>query len=76
LSKQERIKLVSLERNFNKIISYDPYLPDGYGDCLECSSPSSDSLCLTCLKELNKLVNKGNGLTGGNMINDIENNRI
>lgn len=58
LNKGERVMLVILEQDANKIGS-SAYLPVGYGDCAFCSTPTSGGgLCIQCLRILARISNK------------------
>ena len=58
LTPYERGVLWYLERAEGHISGGSPYLPDGYGDCPMCSTPSGSGLCMSCLKELIRLLHK------------------
>ncbi|HUU39612.1 MAG TPA: hypothetical protein VMW42_01590 [Desulfatiglandales bacterium] len=60
LTKEERIRLVFLERADKHGSGSSAYLPEGYGDCPACSTPSRYGLCTGCLNDLIGLINKAN----------------
>lgn len=68
LTKAERVWLVNAERADAHIGGGSSYLPEGYGACPLCSTPTLyGGLCPLCYKELNRIVNKANTAvaTGG-----------
>lgn len=54
----ERSSIVTLERA-NRHYGSGAYLPEGYTDCSNCSTPTSGGgLCSYCSSDLDKLIKK------------------
>jgi len=66
LSKDERARLVYLERSNNKIGSHSAYLPDDCTECTSCGQPvMGDGLCKNCSIELLMLTSKPKDILSG-----------
>lgn len=62
LDKDERARLVWLEKYSNHYYSNDGYLPDDCSECSGCGDPCMGSgLCIHCLNEIQRIVDKANG---------------
>lgn len=62
LTREERSRLVMLERASNQTMLPSGYCPDDCGECPACSSPApGDGLCNYCLEELIELHRKADG---------------
>jgi hypothetical protein len=59
LTRAERRELRALERAADDNASGDPYLPEGCGECPQCSTPARfGGLCRYCLERLTELRRK------------------
>ena len=56
LSKKERRELMVLQMSPSGRRS--SYLPDGYSECGNCSTPASGVLCRECFHRMNELIHK------------------
>ena len=63
LTPGERSELWYLERAGNRDAANDAGVPEGYGGCNLCDSPTQGALCRTCLRRSIELVCKAEGIT-------------
>ena len=63
LTERERARLHHLEVAQSKVgLGDGGYLPEGYGECLMCSTPCTGSICGACGNELTAIISKADGV--------------